>query len=63
MIDFDKVIDDLDRRRARKKDIDLARAHSEISAINREYEAYVDGLYDAVKAIKVQYAKEKGERE
>ena len=58
MIDFDKIIDDLDRGRYRKREVALAKAQAEIGTINREYEAYVDGIYDAVKMIKQQYGEE-----
>ena len=58
MIDFDKILDDLDRGRYRKREVALAKAQAEINTINREYEAYVAGLYDAVRAIKSQYTKE-----
>lgn len=64
MIDFDKILDDLTKRGDRKHEIDLARANAEIKAIHREYEGYIDGVYDAVKAMKVQYEREvaNGER-
>lgn len=59
MIDFDKIIDDLDRGRYRKREVALTKAQAEIDTINREYEAYVDGIYDAVKMIKQQYVEER----
>lgn len=34
-----------------KKDIALAKAQKEVETINREYVAYWDGLYDAIKAV------------
>lgn len=58
MIDFDKILDDLEKGRNRKRDMALVKAHAEIDSINREYEAYLDGIYDAVKVIKSRYEKE-----
>ena len=58
MIDFDKILDDLEKGRSRKRDIALVKAHAEIDTINIEHEAYLDGIYDAVKVIKTRYEKE-----
>lgn len=58
MIDFDKILDDLEKGRSRKRDIALVKAHAEIDTINKEHEAYLDGIYDAVKVIKTRYEKE-----
>lgn len=49
---LDAILADLERKRQRKKEIQLAKAQAEISAIHRESEAYYDGLYDAIKAVK-----------
>lgn len=46
------ILSELDKKRQHKKDIQLAKAQAEIAAIQREYEAYYDGLYDAIKAVK-----------
>lgn len=58
MLDFDKILDDLEKGRRRERDIAITKAHAEIDAINREHEAYLDGIYDAVKVIKNRYEKE-----
>lgn len=41
----------------RKKDLALVKAEAERNTILREYEAYYDGAYDAVKAVKEAVAK------
>lgn len=58
MIDFDKILDDLENSRNRARDIALTKAHALIETINKEHEAYLDGIYDAVKVIKSRYEKE-----
>ena len=58
VIDFDKILDDLEKGRSRKRDIELTKAHALIDTINKEHEAYLDGIYDAVKVIKNRYEKE-----
>lgn len=58
MIDFDIILDSLDKGRQRKREIALAKAQAEISTINREYEAYMGGVYDAVKVMKMQCERE-----
>lgn len=58
MLDFDKILDELEKGRSRKRDMALVKAHAEIETINREHEAYLDGIYDAVKVIKNRYEKE-----
>ena len=58
MIDFDKILDDLEKGRSRKRDMELVKAHATIDTINKEHEAYLDGIYDAVKVIKNRYEKE-----
>lgn len=58
MIDFDKILDDLENARSRKRHIELTKAQALVDSINKEYEAYLDGIYDAVKVIKNYYEKE-----
>lgn len=58
MIDFDEILNGLEKGRSRKRDMALVKAHAEIDSINKEHEAYIDGIYDAVKAIKSRYEKE-----
>lgn len=60
MIDFDKILDDLTAKHSQKRDIALAKAKAETNAVMREHEAYLDGIYDAVKDIKKLYEKEQG---
>lgn len=50
--ELDAIRDLLDTKRQQKRDIALAKAQKEIDTINREYEAYWDGIYDAIKAVK-----------
>ena len=50
--ELEAILDDLDRKRQHKKDIQLAKAKAEMDAINRETDAYFDGAYDAIKAVK-----------
>lgn len=50
--DFDAILENLHRRALEKRDIKLAKAKAEMEAIDREYGAYYDGAYDAIKAIK-----------
>lgn len=57
-IDFDAILDNLDRAYRYKRDIALAVAKSEMKAIEDKYLAYYDGVYDAVKAIKTALQKE-----
>lgn len=58
MIDFEKILDDLEKVQGRKRDIALVKAQAAIDTINKEHEAYLDGAYDAVKVIKSRYEKE-----
>ena len=51
-------LNELTKGHSIKRDIALAKAHAEVDAINREHEAYIDGIYDAVKVIKNRYEKE-----
>lgn len=60
MIDFDKILDDLQNRHAAKRSVALAKAKCEIDAINRAHEEYLDGIYDAVRSIKKLYEAENG---
>lgn len=55
--DLDVIVDKLDRARRQKRDIQLANAQAEIKTIEREYLAYYDGAYDAIKAVKAAMAK------
>lgn len=49
---LDEIFANLANNGSRKKDMKLAVAQKEIEAINREADAYWDGLYDAFKAVK-----------
>lgn len=44
----------------RKRDIKLAKARAEIDTIQREHEAYLDGVCDAIKEIKNMCCREEG---
>lgn len=55
--DFDDILDELYIKIGRKRDIDLIKANEEIKAINRAYDAYLDGIYDAVKLVKMRMEK------
>ena len=50
--DLDTIMDRLTRNREQKKQIELAKAQAEIQTIQRETDAYWDGLYDFLKAVK-----------
>lgn len=50
--DLDRILASLDARYQRKKEQRLIKARAEIEAIDREYVAYYDGAYDAIKAVK-----------
>lgn len=54
--DLDKIIEDLERKRQHKKDIQIAKAKAELDAINRETDAYYDGVYDTIKAVKALFS-------
>lgn len=58
--EFDMILENLHRRALEKKDIKLAKAKAEIDAIDREYGAYYDGVYDAIKAVKAAMQKQEG---
>lgn len=50
--DLDNILNQLTAKRERKKEIALAKAQAEIQTIQREADAYWDGLYDAIRAVK-----------
>lgn len=50
--DLDRILASLDARYQRTKEQRLIKARAEIEAIDREYTAYYDGAYDAIKAVK-----------
>lgn len=50
--DLDAIMDRLTRIREHKKQIALAKAQAEIETIQRETEAYWDGMWDFCKAVK-----------
>ena len=50
--ELDAILADLDKKRQHKKDVLLAKAQAEINTVLRESDAYFDGLYDAIKAVK-----------
>ena len=52
MLDYDAILDKLCTRAGRKREAALIKANAELQTIEREYTAYYDGAYDAVKAIK-----------
>ena len=56
--ELDAILDNLDRARARKREIDTVKAQAELKAIEREYLAYYDGAYDAIKAVKAAMPRE-----
>lgn len=53
---YDEIIRRLSAVADRKRDLKKAKAKAEIDAIDREYVAYVDGVYDAVKTIRAEAA-------
>lgn len=53
---YDEIISRLSASADRKRDIKQAKAKAEIESIDREYTAYIDGVYDAVKAIRTSEA-------
>lgn len=46
-----EICDHLTAKRAHKADIARAKAHAEIETIQRESDAYYDGVYDALRAF------------
>ena len=51
--ELDGILNRLDLDRRRKKDLQLVKAKAEMDSIDREYVAYYDGVYDALKAVEV----------
>ena len=49
---YDEIANRLSAAADRKRAIAQIKAKAEIDAINREYTAYVDGVYDAMKQIR-----------
>ena len=49
---LEQIFNDLTRAHARKRDNALIKAKAEIEAIQREDNAYYDGVYDTIKEIK-----------
>lgn len=58
---LDELFQQLESAHNRKKERLLIKANAEIEAIQREYAAYYDGIYDAIKEVKNQLKKD-GER-
>lgn len=50
--DFDQIHDKLCAARDRKRTLQLARLQEQINAENLAYEAYCDGVYDALREVK-----------
>ena len=50
--DLDRILASLDARYRRTREQRLIKARAELEAIDREYAAYYDGAYDAIKAVK-----------
>ena len=57
--DLDAIMDRLTHIREHKKQIALTKAQAEIQTIQRETEAYWDGMWDFCKAVKDLLPKEK----
>ena len=51
--ELDLILIKLQNARERKRDIALAKANAEIETIRRETDAYWDGIYDAIKEVKM----------
>ena len=60
--ELDLLLLRLTNARLQKKDIALAKAQAEIDTIRREYEAYWDGVYDAIKEVKGTLCREEGRK-
>lgn len=50
--DLDQIAAKLTARSIQKKEIALAKAQAEIHTVQREADAYWDGVYDALKAVR-----------
>lgn len=50
--DLDAIMDRLTHIREKKKQIALTKAQAEIQTIQRETDAYWDGMWDFMKAVK-----------
>ena len=50
--ELDSIMDRLTSAREHKKQIQLAKANAEIQTIQREADAYWNGVYDALKEVK-----------
>lgn len=57
--ELDAILDNIDRARVRKREIETVKAQAELKAIERDYLAYYDGAYDAIKAVKMAMGKQK----
>ena len=57
--DLDAIMDKLTSKREQKKQIALTKAQAEIQTIQRETDAYWDGMYDFCKAVKDLLPREK----
>lgn len=62
MIDFNKIETDLTASAERKKERNIIIANEEIKAATRECEAYWNGVYDALKAVKGAIEREETEK-
>ena len=60
--EFDAIQEALINKMSIKKDIALAAAQKEIDAIQREYDAYFDGVDDALKAVRAAMKERQGDR-
>lgn len=49
--DIKAIREKLEAKAAYKRDVALAKAQKEVETINRAYDAYWDGMYDALKAV------------
>ena len=59
--DLDAIMDRLTNIREQKKQIALTKAHAEIQTIQRETDAYWDGMWDFCKEVKKLLPKGEGE--
>ena len=49
--DLKEIREKLEAKAGHKRDIALAKAQKEVDTINREYDAYWDGVYEALRAV------------